>query len=91
MAALLEERQRGAIVVLHAWLEERHSVQLASTKTDSQSHLEIWLIRNLYERLESDGSVTENSERGTTFLLGVGQEADRTLLVAAGARSRSSS
>ena len=41
MAALLEDRQRYAIVVLHAWLEESHSVQLASTKTDSQSHLEI--------------------------------------------------
>ena len=72
MAALLEERQRGTIVILHAWLVESHSVQLASTKTDSQSHLAGDLIRNLYERLESDGSVTKNSERGTTFLLGVG-------------------
>ncbi len=41
------------------------------------------MISNLYERLESDGSVTKNSERGATFLLGVRQEADRTLLVAA--------
>ena len=49
------------------------------------------LIRNLHVRLESDESVTKNSERGATFLLGVRQEADRTLLLAAGARSRSNS
>ena len=47
------------------------------------------LIRNLYERLESDGSVTKNSERGAMFLLGVRQEADSLLFVAAGARAES--
>ena len=69
MAALLEEeRQRGAIVVLHAWLVESHSVQLDSTKTDSQSHLEISSETSCYERPESDGSVTKNSEGGDNVL-----------------------